>query len=280
MIWLVQNALFGEEMEYERFIAAIDHTGDRRIKLDYVFWESTIDLKLTGVTDLKSIIPFGTRSFVAYAIKNGWRVFWDQDYDYAALRCLGEDFINHDLQVGPMDELEVPYDGKIYMREAAGFNIIKGKVISAYSWPDWKNGFKRNLEGDVSPHHHDWHPIDGTTPFVVAPVKKIINEYRVWVVARKVISSSRYVENGVVKYSNSDDNFVVNSYAQKMVDKLPFKMDNFVIDIFETDKGLRVGELNCLHCSGWYAIDSVKVVEALSEDYLSKGRRDSDLQEV
>src|SRR5580692_3566695 len=108
MIWLIQNAMFGDEFGYDSFIAAIDATGDRRINLDYVFWESTIDLKLTGINNPKDIIPFGTRSFICYAKKMGWNVFWNEVFDYPSLCKLGEEFINYDLQVAPLSELKVP----------------------------------------------------------------------------------------------------------------------------------------------------------------------------
>ena len=264
-VWLVQNALFGDEFGYDSFVAAIDATGDRRLILDHTMWEATIDLKLTGV-EPKLALPFGTRSFVCYAKKAGWTVYWDEAYDYTSLLCLGEDFINYDLSCAPLDELKVPSDGKIYIREAAGFNIIKGKVISAYAWPDWVNGFKYGSE-PASCTWHDWHPISGYSLFVCAPIKKIVDEYRVWIVGGKVVSSSQYVNKGDIKYTNSDENFVVNSYAQRIADRLAFNMENYVMDVFRTDRGLKVGELNCMHCSGWYAIDSRKVVNALAEAF-------------
>jgi hypothetical protein len=264
MIWLVQNAMFGDEFGIDQFTAAIDATGDRRIQLDYVFWESTIDLKLTDTVP-SELIPFGTRSFVAYAMKQGWKVFWDKSYEYSSLLALGEEFINYDMTVGPLDKLVVPDQGKIYIREAAGFNIIKGKVINAYAWPDWVRGFTEDRENDSNPHHHDWHPINGDSLFVTAPVKTITDEWRVWVINGEVVSASQYVRNGDIQYSNADENWYVTSYAQRMVEKFPFATDSYVIDIFKTDKGLKVGEINCLHCSGWYHVNPQKVVHALSK---------------
>jgi len=268
MIWLVQNALFGDEFGYDNFIAAIDATGARRIQLDHVFWDATIDLKLTGITDPKSLIPFGTRSFVRYAIQQGWNVFWNDNFNYPDLTAYGEHFINHDMTVETLDELEVPDTGKVYIREAAGFNIIKGKVISGYAWPDWVNGFKRDRHDDtISRSSHDWHPIDGSTKFIWAPVKQIIDEYRVWIVNGQVASASQYISNGEIKYSNADENWEVTCFAKQMFDLESFGMDTLVLDVFRTPAGLKVGEINCMHCSGWYAIDSLKVVEALSKAY-------------
>ena len=278
MIWLVQNALFGDEFGYDNFIAAIDATGDRRIQLDYTFWESTIDLKLTGTTP-KELLPFGTRSFVCYAKQNGWIVYWDDAFEYPSLLQLGEEFINYDMTVGSLGDLQVPDTGKVYVREAAGFNIIKGKVISGYAWPDWVEGFKRSFadgyhavygeDGTKTQRYHDWHPITEDSLFVWAPVKTIIDEYRVWIVDGRVVTSSQYINHGDIKYTNSDENHEVNSYAQRIADNLPFNMRNYVLDVFRTEHGLKIGEINCLHCSGWYAIDSRKVVAALSKYHSS-----------
>lgn len=262
MIWLVQNAMFGDEFGVDQFQAAIDATGDRRIQLDYVFWESTIDLKLTGVENLKDLIPFGTRSFTAYGMKEGWNVYWDKSFEYPSLLALGEDFINHDMTVGKLKDLVVPDSGKIYIREAAGFNIIKGTVINAYSWPDWVAGFAKRSE--VLPTHHDWHPINEDSLFITAPIKPIYDEYRVWVIKGNVVTSSQYVKEGVISYHNTDAYWQMNNYAQMIADKIPYNMENYVLDIFRTDKGLRVGEINCIHCAGWYHVDSRKVVQALS----------------
>lgn len=261
MIWLIQNAMFGDEFGIDQFTAAIDFAGERRIQLDYVFWESTIDLKLTGVTDPNEIIPFGTRSFTAYGLKNGWKVFWDRKYEYTTLLKLGEEFINYDMSIAPLTSLKVPDTGKAYIREAAGFNIIKGKVISGYSWPEWVAGFTRQTE--VPQSHHDWHPIDGNSLFIYAPVKTIMAEYRVWIINNRVISSSQYMNAGVVEYRNTDNQGDVNQYAQAIADRHLFDMDTYVLDIFRTEKGLKVGEVNCVHCSGWYHVDPRKVVEGI-----------------
>jgi hypothetical protein len=275
MNWIVQNAMFGDEFGYDSFIAAIDYLGQNRIIVDYAFWEATIDLKVAGLKP-ESILPFGTRSFVKFGMRNGWTIPWNNSYEYYTLLALGEDFINHDMQVDILDNLKVPGDGKVYIREAAGFNIVKGKVISGYAWPDWVNGFKTTNHVSVS--YHDWHKIDGDSLFIWAPVKKIFDEYRVWVVDKRVVSSSQYVNKGEIEYTNSDDNWEVNHYAQVMVDKLDILcMDNFVIDIFRTEKGLKVGEINCMPCSGWYAIDACKVVEELVKYYeKNNGKRSID----
>jgi hypothetical protein len=167
MIWVVQNALFGDEHGHESFTAAIKEAGERCIQLDYTFWDMTVDLKLAN-TNAKDVLPFGTRSFVCYGRKNGWCVYWDVDFQYSSLLALGEDFVNHDMQIGPLDQLKVPDTGKVFIREASGFNIIKGKVISGYSWPACAAGFKRSAD-DVNRKDYDWHPIEDDTVFAWAP---------------------------------------------------------------------------------------------------------------
>lgn len=259
-VWLVQNSMFDNEFGYDQFVSAIDAAGQRRIEIPYCFWDYSVDIKLNGV-DPSVVMPFGTRELVAYGMRHGWRVYWDDSYDYTSLLCLGDDFINHDMTVGKLDELKVPDTGKVYLREASGFNILKGRVISGYSFGDCARGFKHASPMDK--RYHDWHPITGDSMFVFAPVKNILEEYRVWVIGGRVTSSSRYILNGAISYENSDGNEEVVDFSQRMADKMVFSTDNYVIDVFRTDLGLKVGEINCIHCSGWYDIDSGKVVRAL-----------------
>lgn len=258
-IWLVQNAMFQDEFGYDSFIASIDFQNQRRIPLDYCFWQSAIDLKLTGIENPKQILPFGTRPFISYAIDRGWNVFWNKEFNYSRLRYLGKDFINGDMMILPLSEIRPLRADTFFLREAAGFNIVKGKVISKYAFEEWV----ATVSDPTPENFYDWHPITKETLFAIAISKPIYDEYRVWIIDNKVVTSSQYVVEGVVDYINSDDNVKVNSYAQSIADSKLFEMDNYVLDIFRTDRGLQVGEVNCIHCSGFYAMNSMKMVDSL-----------------
>lgn len=266
--WLVQNTNFQEEFGYHNFIAAIDAAGQKRIDISQVFWDSTIDLKLTGL-DPSTVIPFGNVSFMHYGLKNGWQVYWDPEYTYSHLwLALGKNFINHDMVVGTLDELETPtYDGKCFVKENAGSNFVKGGVINCYDWPQVKDDILIKNQ-TVDKKRHDYKLIDTSTEFCIAAAKPITEEYRCWCINGKVVTSSRYItEDREIRYTNTDDNLEVMNFAQAMVNELSWltSMRTYTIDLFRTNGVLKVGELNCINCSGWYAVDTRKIVEALLE---------------
>jgi hypothetical protein len=251
MVWLVQNALFEEESGYLDFTSEIDKTGQIRIEIPYCFWEYTIDMKLAGILPHR-IIPFGTVELIKYGLTQGWHIEWNKSFEYSDLLVLGEDFLNNDMIVGPASILEVPSSGKVFIKENAGFNRFKGQVISGYAWKDVLEGYVRkglsNVEG-----------------FTCSSVKNIQEEFRVWVIDNRVISITSYQTGGTLVYKNRDDDEEVASFARKIVDNNYFGMESYTLDIYQTDKGLKVGEINCIHCSGWYAADSKKIVKAILE---------------
>lgn len=263
-----------EYSTFERFCAAIDDTGQQRIKLAWQGWDATIDMKLADINPAE-VIPFGTRELVSYGISLGWKIFWNEEYSYASLLAFGLDFVNHDMVVGPLDRLMTTEAAKtiiyqlrkgqesVFVREVAGFNIIKGKVINCYS-PGWQNGLK--VEGREYPQQYkDWHPITGTSLFAMAPVKKIHDEYRVWIINNKAVTGSAYILGGEITGQNIDDSDSdgVMSYAERQAARKLLGMDNYVLDIFRTDEGLKVGEVNSIHCAGFYDVKPEKIVEAL-----------------
>lgn len=259
MNWLIQDTLFNEKDQHEKLILALKN--ENVITLPYTFWEEIIDLRIKDLSP-KTIFPFGTCSLAYYGIKNNWNTFWDEKYTYSGLLKLEEDFINNDLKYGPLSSLQIPYDGKIYLREDTGFNTFKGTVVSCYAWEDVINGMKRSADNEYR-RDFSWHAITDETIFTYSSVKKIVEEYRVFIVKNKVVTLSRYSFNGELVYTNADNNNQVIDFVYKIIPKLEFNTENFVLDIFKTDKGLKVGEVNCIHCSGWYDIDVEKLIKSL-----------------
>jgi hypothetical protein len=103
------------------------------------------------------------------------------------------------------------------------------------------------------------------TKVLVAPLRTIYKEVRCFVIKGKVITCSQYKINGVVRYSADVEPYIIE-YAQSQVDKFQVA-DAFVIDIALTDQGLKVVEVNCLNCSGFYEINVPKLIESIIENF-------------
>ena len=101
------------------------------------------------------------------------------------------------------------------------------------------------------------------TLVVVAPAQTILAEYRLMIVAREVVTGSRYQLNGAVSLS-ADIPDAVQQLAQTVAEH-PWQPDvAYVCDIAQTPSGPRVLEFNAISTSGWYLADLPSLIAALN----------------
>ena len=103
------------------------------------------------------------------------------------------------------------------------------------------------------------------TIILVAPLKTIYREIRCWCVKGKIITASQYKINGRIIYEYCDEPEII-SFAQSMVD-IYQPAEAFVIDVCITDKGLKVVEINCVNCAGFYYADIQKLITSIEENF-------------
>ena len=248
--WLLQDISDEESQAFDNLRHWINFYGDSYTVLQNCFWNLTLDLILEKFPPENRIIPFGSRELAKF-VHPRFTVWWDWEYNYADLRSLGADFINHDLIIiTPADFPQNLPDAKYFIKQNRGFNQYKGEVVSAYSLPDRMAGFVSN-------------EVDETEEFILCPVKPIIDEYRLWAVNGEVVTASRYSKNHILEYENMDNNRELISWLTERLGNIPFKGKTFVVDIYSTPEGYKIGEINCINCSGWYRANMEKIVKSL-----------------
>lgn len=90
----------------------------------------------------------------------------------------------------------------------------------------------------------------------------IRQEWRVWIVAGQVVTSSLYKDGARVVYrAEIDDD--ARAFAQEMADANPGYSDAYVMDVCRTGDGLRLLETNCINAAGFYAADLGALVAAV-----------------
>jgi hypothetical protein len=253
-VWLVQNALFNDEVGHAAFLAALSKYAQTVIPIDYVFWRHTIDLKVSGHSRYQ-IVPIGSMEFIEYGLQQDWYIFHGFDkfnYMFTAL-SYGSEMLNYDAEYGIATDLHLPQHGLTWIRSNEGFNRIKGSVIHNQEWS--------NICED---HRIKGHFGGGIGSYLVwASPKEILAEYRCFIVNGKPVTSSQYRKDGVVDYQNTDNYAELMCYAQKMAD-LWSPCPTFVLDIAKNRFGdFKVLETNCFNCSGHYAADPEKIVRAI-----------------
>lgn len=85
---------------------------------------------------------------------------------------------------------------------------------------------------------------------VVSDIKKIYSEYRFFMYKNEILACSRYMLNSSVE----PDAFVPDYFKEKAIEysKLYQPADLFVMDLAETDSGIKIVEYNCWNASGVY----------------------------
>lgn len=99
---------------------------------------------------------------------------------------------------------------------------------------------------------------------VIAPVEKIIGEYRHIICNREVIAQSQYKRNNILDI-RIDVNLECQALA-KWISREEYQIDNvYVVDTALINDGPKIIEFNAFSCSGLYAMDTNKIVKHISE---------------
>lgn len=99
---------------------------------------------------------------------------------------------------------------------------------------------------------------------VVAPVRTIAAEYRLFVVDKKIVTGSRYKMGGRLVYDAVIDKPVL-VLAEEIIRRF-CPADAFALDFAVDPEGMPyVLEVNCINSAGLYAADTQKLVHALDD---------------
>lgn len=91
---------------------------------------------------------------------------------------------------------------------------------------------------------------------------RILQEWRLWVVADRIVAHSLYKEGARVLYRREIDHDAL-AFAETLLAANPNYAQAYVLDICRTDDGLRMIETNCINAAGFYAADLTPLVTAI-----------------
>lgn len=109
---------------------------------------------------------------------------------------------------------------------------------------------------------HGFYYDDAALPVVVAPVREVSREWRYVVVNRRVIAGSAYVADGRVAKVD-DPGGLPWRFAEEIAGALPPPEAVYVLDVCESDGGLRLLELNPFSGADLYACNAQDIVAAI-----------------
>lgn len=137
-------------------------------------------------------------------------------------------------------------DGEVFARPTGVHKLFVGRRVPYDAF-----------ESALAPTRYD-----PTTMVVVAEPREIGREWRLVVAGDDVVAGSQYADGGVraVVPGCPED---VTAFARAVLGSVRWRPDElFMLDVCESDDGLRLVELNAFSCSWLYACDAAAVVAA------------------
>ena len=174
---------------------------------------------------------------------------------------LREHLLNQDYVILPFGVLPHKKDllynalgesNALFIRPCRGDKIFGGKLV-----------YKEHFDKDVE--YFGFYDDDPENLVLIARPQNIVNEWRFFVVGKKVITGSQYYDHRELSYTRVIESDPIFSLAQKYAEIWqPEEM--FTIDLCETKDGqIKILEIGAFSCSGQYDCDIEKIVLSATE---------------
>ena len=257
--WIVQSNLIKESSQDDIRIAC-ERLGYNYIPLKIIpFSEGTEWSADIGFKPPEGKLAFyGSTSMIKMVARSKWNkdgFFFNQSNLKTSLwiQKLGNRVLNYDSKFMTLAEaMENIGEGMFFMKPDNDLKDFTGSDVDA-------QGIKKFYDS-VSAGGF----LFGTDiEVVISPIKNLGWEYRCFMVGDKVVSASSYKLKSMLRDDKRVSQDIID-FAEETA-KI-WKPDNaYVMDICETDNGLKVVEFNCVNASGFYSCDAEKIVRSISE---------------
>jgi hypothetical protein len=138
--------------------------------------------------------------------------------------------------------------GRVFARPTSVHKLFVGRLVA-----------ESDFEAALAPTRYD-----PETKVVIAQPRELGREWRMIAAGDEVVAASRYAERGARSVATGCPD-AVSAFARELLGAVKWRPDAlFVLDVGETEDGLRLVELNSFSCSWVYACDPARVVEVAS----------------
>lgn len=263
MLYLLQDGIFGDHHK-EKLVDSLD-----RLCLEYDFCRFfTFDGKrsIEYNTDRKDVFVFGAVALAHIAKEYGWipGSMFNDNHDFNVYgKEYGNLMLNSDsifIKFG--DELPEDCPEMFFARPTKDSKFFTGQVFMKHSWNEMVESYREGVNGVK---------FDTDVDIMISSLKDIQYEVRCWIVGGKVVTMSQYKIGNRVHYLNYDDQDWLKEIVQSYVD-IYQPAEAFVIDVCKIggeigNEIIKIVEINCLNCAGFYDANMQKLLMALEEHF-------------
>jgi hypothetical protein len=141
----------------------------------------------------------------------------------------------------------------IFIKPGSDLKLFAGVVIEPYTTLREELD-KTGWDGAISEYDR----------IIIAPIKKILYEWRLFVVNGMVVASSQYKRHGKIEHDVRVPGYVIREAESFLIPLYKPDPVAFVMDVCLTDDGdIKIVEYNCINCSGFYQADVAELAYAL-----------------
>ena len=267
--WLVQSNLTRDDL-VERMAGPVRQLGLglRAFGVDKSRPDAGLDVVMKELEGQEEVvIPYGSTVLIRGFYRSSLRrdgFFYDPETLKTSrwVERLGERMLNHDalfLTLGAAAEhiAETDCEGTWFVKPDADLKDFTGGLVTA----ETIGAFRDKVASGALPYSVE-------LPVVVARTKNTGWEYRLFMVEGRVIAASSYKLRTLLDQNRRVPREVI-AYAEDTA-KVWRPNEVYVMDVGETDLGLKVVEFNCVNASGLYACDERDVVTSVSNFVLGR----------
>jgi hypothetical protein len=285
MHWVVDRSLGrrnalgqGGEAGYENLIDALErsqtpYTLVRKIPFSGTLIDPDDESRDPRVITLdleNPVFVCGTLSMLQTSTEHGWAPGYIDGVDVVELeQHWGNHMLNAEAVVGTFADLEPPSDD-FFARPVDDSKSFSGTVF-AYDadkpqegngreqWLRWREQVMDIQSSNASIRADDL--------VIMAPLKNIYAEYRLFVVGGQIVTGSRYKLGGRVFYTPDIDPAVRDFARERLAEYCPRRAMCLDIAHIEGDESYKVIETNSISSAGFYACDMNQFVGAINAEF-------------
>jgi hypothetical protein len=141
----------------------------------------------------------------------------------------------------------------MFVRPAHDSKHFSGRIFSASEFTAWQSAVCNLISQGTS--------LTPKTLLQLSNPITIYAEYRFWVVAGEIVTHSLYKRGSQIVYANDVDERLLHFVNERIREWSPHQA--FVIDVCDSEKGMKIVEINTINSSGFYAADVQRLVLSL-----------------
>lgn len=210
-----------------------------------------VTLDITG-----PVFICGTLSMKLTAAEYGWTPGYVDAPDYPELILnWGHHMLNSEARIGKFSEI-TPFADEFFARPIDDSKSFAGTTFTAPEWEEWRASVVGLQTSAASIQPDDL--------VMLAPLKHIYAEYRLYVIGGQIVTGSRYKLGSRVFYTTDLDPSMLDYARERISEYCP--REALCLDIAHVagDEPYRVIETNAISSAGFYACDMNIFVNAIN----------------